>query len=115
MRIDTKEIEEAQEAKRAIEQETQKEATARIGAELRNKPLEEERKRYVKNYYLELTGLEMTDAEFMIYSKIFERAPKGWNIKSYIKSKGIPIKELTKAELVDDRVMNLVNNFEKKN
>jgi hypothetical protein len=77
----TKEIEEL---KREVE-ETNAEATDRIAKELRAEKKLEERRKCVKGYFLELTGREMTEAEFILYNDRFNKAKEGYNIKSFIR------------------------------
>jgi hypothetical protein len=67
-----------------LKQETNAEATERISRELQADKKLEERRRVVKGYFLELTGREMTEAEFILYNERFEKAQPGYNIKSFI-------------------------------
>ena len=87
MRYDTKEIEEKASEVYSEKEETNLEATRRIGEELRAATKLEERRNAVMNMYFEITGFPMTNAEFEIYNAIFEKADNGYNIVSFIEDK----------------------------
>ena len=87
MRYDTKEIEEKASEVYSEKEETNLEATRRIGEELRAATKLEERRNAVMNMYFEITGFPMTNAEFEIYNAIFEKADKGYTIRSFIEDK----------------------------
>ena len=70
-------------------EETQKEATDRIGQELRDLKKLEERKSAVKNWFRGLTNKEMSEAEFLLYNERFENSKEGYNIKSFIRDIGL--------------------------
>jgi hypothetical protein len=100
MRQQTKEeIEAETERLKREAEETQHEATLRIGQELRAKTKLEERRNAVMNMYFEITGFPMTTAEFEIYNSIFEKANPGYNIVSFIEDKK---KGLTEEKMLFD-------------
>lgn len=73
--------------------ETNTQATNRIAEEMRNEKKLKERRDAVMNMYFEITGTPMTSAEFDIYNFCFNKAPAGWNIKSWIRDKENLIRE----------------------
>lgn len=68
-----------------VVQETNAEATERVQRELKSERKLEERRKTLKAYFLEIAEKEMTEAEFIFYNDKFEKAEKGYNIKSFIK------------------------------
>ena len=71
-----------------LKNESNTEATARIGNELRAETKLKERKHAVMNWFKGLTGREMTEAEFILYNSNFNKAESGYNIKSFIRDIG---------------------------
>jgi hypothetical protein len=91
MKLQTKEDELAEIEK--LENETNMEATYRISAELKEETKKEERREVIMNYYFELVGQPMTEAEFEIYDTCFKKAESGYNIKSFLRDQKIKIVE----------------------
>jgi len=71
-----------------LKEETNAEATERIGREFREEKAFERRKNCVMSWFKGLTGREMTLAEFLLYDGKFKKAEAGYNIKSFIRDIG---------------------------
>mgnify|MGYP001282417373 CR=1 FL=1 len=74
-------------------QETNQEATNRIAEELRTERKLAERRDSVMNMFFEITEMPMPLAWFEEYDRLFSKAKKGYNIKSFIATKTEDIKK----------------------
>lgn len=86
----TKETQESERDKLARQkEETNMEATNRICAERRALKFLENRRDTVTAYFFELTGIPMSEEQFLKYNELFDKAEDGYNIKSFIKNEKI--------------------------
>lgn len=81
-----------------LREETKKEATDRIGAELRENKMQIEREKVIMNYFFDLTGIPMPLDWVKDYTKTFYNpdTPAGYNLVSFISSKQEEINKLRK-------------------
>ena len=76
--------EEIQQEVNVLRTESNAEATDRISNELRAEKKLNERRDCVMDFFFEITGMPMPLAWFEEYNEIFNKAKKGYNIKSFI-------------------------------
>lgn len=72
-------------------QESNQEATERIQTERLAEKKLNERKNAVMSYFFELTGIPMSEEQFLKYNKKFSdnRTPDGYNLKSFIRDEKV--------------------------
>lgn len=78
-------------------EESNSQATNRIGEELRKAKKEEERKKSVFDFFFILTGLPMTEEEYTLYMEEWNKRDT-YNIKTFIRDRHL-LKDLRLKEL----------------
>jgi hypothetical protein len=101
MELQTKEGKELERLEK-LKQETNEEATNRISRELKAETKLKERRDFIMGMFFELTGQIMSEETFQEYNKLFEQAETGYNIKSFIRDKGIEINNKVREQSFEE-------------